>query len=317
MSTTSTVTSRATRPAAPRLTSPATPMTGEWRSQAACRAADPDLFWPEKDTPDERIQEAKQYCASCPVKQACLDEAFRTNEWEAIAGGMTGKEREESLSPNRATNRWHARRLDNSDARKLAVQFGSDLLVFLVKCHMSVEAVGERYSASPRAVYGAFRMLVPPPRGVERSQAPSAIEKLLSQSKESLKTLERMGRSHSEIARVLGTSQSIISASLSVLRQREDAMRRLSRKGPEDALERCHTEETRIRRQAGVGLLVDDVIEMAGTQILALHGSGMTLRAVALKLGYNREAVRQAYQRLTAKKQNASTLTKNEMGEAA
>lgn len=299
-----------------RLTTEAA-LAADWRHHSACKNEDPDLFWPEKDTPDERIQEAKKICSGCPVRQSCLDEAFRTNEWDAISGGLTGKEREELLSPNRATNRWHARRLDNSDARKLAVQFGAELLVSLVKRHMSVEAVGERYSASPRAVYGAFRMLVPPPLGVERSQAPSSIEKLLTQSKESMKTLERMGRSHSEIARVLGTSQSIISASLSVLRQREDGLRRVSRKGPEDALKRCQAEETRIRREAGVGLVVDDVIEMAGTQILALRQEGMTLRAVAIKLGYNREAVRQAYQRLTTKKQSASTLTKNEMGEAA
>lgn len=296
-------------------TTDATRHDPNWRESAACHSADPDLFWPEKDASEERIQEAKRYCAGCPVRQACLGEAFRTNEWEAISGGLTGKEREDLLSPNRATNRWHARRMDNSDARKLAVQFGADLLVCLVKRHMSVDAVGERYSASPRAVYGAFRMLVPPPLGEERSQSPSSIEKLLAHSKESLKTLERMGRSHSEIARVLGTSQSIISAALSVLRQRQDAMRRISRKGPEDALGRCQAEETRIRRQAGVGLLVDDVIEMFGTQILALHGDGMTLRAVAIKLGVNREAVRQAYRRLTDKKQKS--LTQNQMGEAA
>ena len=289
----------------------------DWRHKSACRAADPDLFWPEKDTAAERVTEAKRICGNCPVKQACLDHAFASNEWDGIAGGLTGSEREKMLNPVTATNRFHARRLDHADARKLAVQWGAEILVCLVKRKMSVEAVAERMGASPRAIYGAFRMLVPPPLGVERSQTPSSIEKLLIQSKESLKTLERMGRSHSEIGHVLGTNQSVVSAALAVLRQREDAMGLIYRNSRQVSLERCQQEETRIRRQAGVGLTVEDVIDMWGTQILALHQSGMTLRAVALKLGVNRESVRKAHGRLTAKKQIVRDLKQDQMGEAA
>jgi predicted transcriptional regulator len=290
----------------------------EWRFRAACRAADPDLFWPEPDTPFERINEAKRICNNCPVKQTCLDEAFRTNEWDAISGGLTGSERAQMLNPHRAVTRFKARRIDNADARKLAVQFGADILVRLVKRHMSVADVAEEFGATPRSLYGAFRILVPAPLdGGVRTHVPSALEKLLRQSKESMKTLERMGRSHSEIARVLGTSQSIVSASLSVLRQREEAWRRLSRKGPQDAIERCWGEETRIRRESGSGLTVDDVIDMCGVRIVALHGQGMSLRMVAETLGVNRELVRKAYQRMTEKKRVVKTLTKNQMGEAA
>jgi WhiB family redox-sensing transcriptional regulator len=303
--------------AATRLpTTEATATAPNWRARAACRAADPDLFWPEKGTPPEQIDEAKRICNNCPVKQACLDEAFRTNEWEAIAGGCTGAEREALLNPSKATNRFHARRLDNADARKLAVQFGAQILVCLVKRKMSVQAVADRFSATPRAVYGAFRILVPAPLGLARPKQPSSVERLLAQSKESMKTLERMGRSHSEIATVLGSSQSVVSASLAVLRQRDDAMALIYRNSRQVSLERCWAEETRIRRQAGVGLTVDDVIDLAGTRILELHQSGMTLRAVALKLGFNRESVRKAHQRITSKKP-VRVLTKNEMGEAA
>jgi WhiB family redox-sensing transcriptional regulator len=287
-----------------------------WRARAACRAADPDLFWPEKDTPAERIDEAKRICNNCPVKQACLDEAFCTNEWESIAGGCTGAEREALLNPSVATNRFHARRLDNSDARKLAVQYGAEILRCLVKQEMAVDEVGERMNASPRAVYGAFRMVVPTPPGDVRTLKPSSVERLLMYSEVSLLTLARMGRSHESIARWLGTSQTVVSAALAVYEQRERGLGMVYRRDRNVAVERCWAQETRIRREAGVGITVDDVIEMAGIRILARVQEGMTLRAVALELGFNRESVRKAHARLT-KKTIVKDLKQNEMGEAA
>lgn len=291
-------------------------VVSDWRNAVACRTVDPDLFWPEPGTSTELIQKAKAVCAGCPVKQQCLDEAYRTNEWDSIAGGYTGTEREQALSGN-ATNRFHARRLDNSDARKLAVQFGAEILRCLVKRRMSVEQVGERMNASPRAIYGAFRMLVPPPPGVERSLAPSSVERLLMFSELSLLSLARMERSHDSIAKTLGTAQTVVSAGLSVIEQRDRALGLIHRRDREAAMELCWAQETRIRREAGVGLTVDDIIDMAGTKILALHQSGMPLRTVALKLGLNRESVRKAHARLTKKTTGTKTLTKNEMGAAA
>lgn len=304
------------RHGARRASTPAAPPAEDWRSQAACRTADPDLFWPEPNTPEDRIQEAKKICASCPVTQACLDNAFRTNDWDSIAGGHTGAEREQLLTPGNATNAFHTRRLDNSDARKLAVQFGAEILRCLVKRRMSVEEVGERMKASPRAVYGAFRMLVPPPPGVERALKPSAVEKLLMYSQVSLLTLARMDRSHESIARSLGTSQTIVSAALSVIEQRERGLTLIHRRDRGRGLELCWAQETRIRREARVSLTVDDVIDMAGIQILGLYQSGLTLRAVALKLGINRESVRKAHARLT-KKNVVKGLAKTDMEEAA
>jgi len=297
-------------------TRPASNPDPAWRSRAACRAADPDLFWPEKDTPPEQINEAKRICNNCPVKQICLDEAFRTNEWEAIAGGHTGAERAALLTPATATNRFHARRLDNSDARKLAVQYGAEILRCLVKQGMAVDEVGERLNASPRAVYGAFRMLVPAPPGDVRTLKPSSVERLLMYSEVLLLTLARMGRSHESIARWLGTSQTVVSAALAVCDQRDRGLGMVYRRDRNVAVERCWAQETRIRREAGVGITVDDVIEMAGIRILARVQEGMTLRAVALELGFNRESVRKAHARLT-KKTIVKDLTQSEMGEAA
>ncbi|MGW6569720.1 hypothetical protein [Streptomyces sp. NPDC054975] len=114
-----------------------------------------------------------------------------------------------------------------------------------------------------------------------------------------LRTLERMGRSHEEIARSLGTSQNVVSAGLRVLQQRDAALSRVSRKGIEDAVKRLQAAETRVRRESRVGLTVQDVIEIAGSRILALHGGGTPLRQVAEQLGLNREGVRKAYLQLT------------------
>lgn len=290
-----------------------------WRMKAACAVADPDLFFPEAGTAPERIAEAKAYCAACPVKQVCLDEAFRTNERDAIAGGMTPQEREAQLVPGMPMDRFQARRVDNASARTIAVGQGSDVLVWLVKHQMTVDQVAERLGATPRAVYRAWLMLVPARAGEQRPQEASAVERLLEQSKETLRTLIRMGKSHDQAALVLGTSQSIVSASLSVLGQREDALRRLSRKGPEAALERLQVEETRIRRQSRSGLTMHDVIDMHGLQIRRMHTDGMALKAIARELGLCRETVRRAYQEMTRARtvRAGEKLTQDDMRSAA
>ncbi|MEU0837141.1 WhiB family transcriptional regulator, partial [Streptomyces sp. NPDC005969] len=155
-----------------------------WRIKAACGAADPDLFFPEPNTAPERIKEAKGYCAGCPVKQACLDEAFRTNEREAICGGLTPDEREQLLTPGMPMDRFQARRVDNRSARTIAVQHGSDVLVWLVKRQMTVDQVAERLDATPRAVYHAWLMLVPARLGEQRPLEASSVEGLLERSQE-------------------------------------------------------------------------------------------------------------------------------------
>ena len=56
----------------------ATGSATNWRSAAACRSADPDLFFPIAATgPAERqIARAKTICARCPVRQECLEFAL-------------------------------------------------------------------------------------------------------------------------------------------------------------------------------------------------------------------------------------------------
>ena len=65
-----------------------------WRSAAACRSADPDLFFPISTTgPATQIARAKTICAGCGVQQECLEFALARDERFGIWGGMSERER--------------------------------------------------------------------------------------------------------------------------------------------------------------------------------------------------------------------------------
>ena len=68
---------------------------GQWRSAAACRTADPDLFFPISDSGPalEQAVEAKAICATCRVRRECLAFALRTEQVHGIWGGTTEHER--------------------------------------------------------------------------------------------------------------------------------------------------------------------------------------------------------------------------------
>ena len=68
---------------------------GPWRSAAACRSADPELFFPISDSGPalKQAAEAKAICATCRVRRECLAFALRTGQVHGIWGGMTERER--------------------------------------------------------------------------------------------------------------------------------------------------------------------------------------------------------------------------------
>lgn len=68
---------------------------GQWRSVAACRSADPDLFFPisESGPAAEQAMKAKAICAACQVRRECLAFALRTGQVHGIWGGTTEDER--------------------------------------------------------------------------------------------------------------------------------------------------------------------------------------------------------------------------------
>ena len=82
----------------PRADEPWTPpliTRGQWRSAAACRSADPDLFFPISDSGPavEQAVTAKAICATCRVRRECLAFALRTGQIHGIWGGTTEHER--------------------------------------------------------------------------------------------------------------------------------------------------------------------------------------------------------------------------------
>ena len=61
-----------------------------WRQHGLCAQTDPDVFYPEKGGTS---RPAKQVCATCPVRDECLDFAVATDERWGIWGGLTERER--------------------------------------------------------------------------------------------------------------------------------------------------------------------------------------------------------------------------------
>ena len=68
---------------------------GQWWAAAACRSADPDLFFPISDSGPALMQaaQAKAICATCRVRRECLAFALRTGQIHGIWGGTTEDER--------------------------------------------------------------------------------------------------------------------------------------------------------------------------------------------------------------------------------
>jgi WhiB family transcriptional regulator, redox-sensing transcriptional regulator len=69
--------------------------TGNWWDLAACRSADPELFFPISATGTglADIARAKAVCASCRVRQPCLDYAIGSRQVHGVWGGTSEEER--------------------------------------------------------------------------------------------------------------------------------------------------------------------------------------------------------------------------------
>lgn len=77
-----------------------------WRSEAACRDTDPDLFFPVGTTGPaiDQIAQAKEVCGECDVREPCLEFALSTNQDSGIWGGTSEEER------RKLRRRWMAAR---------------------------------------------------------------------------------------------------------------------------------------------------------------------------------------------------------------
>lgn len=62
----------------------------DWKERAACRTLDTSLFFPESESD---AGPAKEVCAQCPVREACLEFALLTRQHDGVWGGLTETER--------------------------------------------------------------------------------------------------------------------------------------------------------------------------------------------------------------------------------
>jgi WhiB family redox-sensing transcriptional regulator len=70
---------------------------GDWRTRAACRNADPDIFYPPEDVAasSATYRPARAICRACDVRRQCLQEELKFAEWQqhGVRGGLTAKQR--------------------------------------------------------------------------------------------------------------------------------------------------------------------------------------------------------------------------------
>ncbi|MDX1691151.1 MAG: WhiB family transcriptional regulator [Acidimicrobiia bacterium] len=65
-----------------------------WAAHAACRSADPDLFFGGED---DQVRSAVTICRGCPVLDDCRDWALDLRIPYGVWGGMTERERRRAL----------------------------------------------------------------------------------------------------------------------------------------------------------------------------------------------------------------------------
>ena len=61
-----------------------------WQTDALCAQTDPEAFFPEKGG---STRDAKKICASCEVRNQCLEYALKNDERFGIWGGLSERER--------------------------------------------------------------------------------------------------------------------------------------------------------------------------------------------------------------------------------
>lgn len=71
----------------------------EWYGEALCAQVDPERFYPEKGG---STRDAKKVCASCPVRELCLEYALDNEERFGVWGGVTERVRRELVRQRKA-----------------------------------------------------------------------------------------------------------------------------------------------------------------------------------------------------------------------
>ena len=74
-----------------------------WQERGACTPADNEAFFLDVGSASA-VREAKKICASCKVREVCLEDALERKELFGIWGGLTVKERRRLLALRRQGN---------------------------------------------------------------------------------------------------------------------------------------------------------------------------------------------------------------------
>ena len=64
-----------------------------WRADAACSGVDSDIFFPVVEDEPRAVSQAKEICAECPAREACLQYALATNQTAGVWGGLDAGDR--------------------------------------------------------------------------------------------------------------------------------------------------------------------------------------------------------------------------------
>ena len=80
----------------------------DWRTRAACRHIDPELFFPEGTAGPalEAANRAKRICATCPVQARCLNWALDHATAFGIWGGLGESERRDLCHALTLADQW-------------------------------------------------------------------------------------------------------------------------------------------------------------------------------------------------------------------
>ena len=95
----------------------------DWRDDAACRDADPELFFPIGTTGPalRQVQDAIRICQACLVRPQCLAWALEHGITDGIWGGTTADQRRAMRRPAVAMDGGFARDFATADGERVRV----------------------------------------------------------------------------------------------------------------------------------------------------------------------------------------------------
>ena len=111
-----------------------------WQENALCTQIDPELFFPEKG---QSPRDARKICASCEVREQCLQWAMATNQRHGVWGGLTSHERSMLARTGNKTRRLRT-------AKKAMRE---DTIVQLHKASVPVPEIAQRFEITERSVH--------------------------------------------------------------------------------------------------------------------------------------------------------------------